>query len=209
MRERPRRASRSSPAHSFFIAALLSLPRAAIAAAGPAQTFQATLFADGGVRFSYQTMDPVHWNRWDRFGETESVGYEDRTGSAGAQISLGAIPASGTSYYVPPACTDTCPAGTAALAGQCAGCRAGSFAAPGSACVDCIAGQADTDGDAATPCEECGPGEFSSTGAAACTGCAPRLHQSALTHTSGPDHRRVIWSILIAKAPRRPRHQAR
>jgi hypothetical protein len=39
--------------------------------ASRAQTFQATLFADGGVRFSYQTMDPVHWNRWDRFGETE------------------------------------------------------------------------------------------------------------------------------------------
>ena len=176
---------------------MLSLPRATIAAAGgPAQTFQATLFADGGVRFSYQTMDQVHWNRWRRFGETESVGYEDRTGSAGAQISLGAIPASGTSYYVPPACTDTCPAGTAALAGQCVGCRAGSFATPGSAeCIDCIAGQADTDGDAATPCEECEPGEFSSTGAAACTGCAPRLHQSALTRTiiwAGPPTRHLV-----------------
>ena len=52
--------------------------------ADPTQTFQAALFADGGVVYSYKTMDPEHRNRWDRLGDTESVGYEDRN----AQIFL-------------------------------------------------------------------------------------------------------------------------
>jgi hypothetical protein len=70
-------------------------------------------------------MYPGHWNTW---GETESVGYEDRTGALGGQISYGAIPASDTSYYIPPACTDmACPAGTTGvnlLVGDCK-CTAG------------------------------------------------------------------------------------
>jgi hypothetical protein len=124
-------------------------------------------------------MDPKHWNVWNLFGETESVGYEDRTGSVGAQISFGAIPVAGTSYHVPPACTNTCPTGTITDAERCSACPVGSQAAPGSAtCAACSAGRADADGNAATPCAECKPGFFSSTaGATECTGCATELNQ--------------------------------
>ena len=103
----PPRDRHSVPHVCFFTAAMLSLQRATIAA-GPAQTFQATLFADGGVLFSYHTMDPNSWNVWR---ETESVGYEDRAGAVGGQISFGAVPASDTSYHIPPVCTEppACP----------------------------------------------------------------------------------------------------
>jgi hypothetical protein len=80
----------------------------------PTHTFQAILFPDGGVMLSYKdmpTVDPDHW-----FDQTQargtglswskmSIGYEDKTGSMGDQILYGEIPLSGTSYYIPPACS--------------------------------------------------------------------------------------------------------
>eukprot|EP01046_Picozoa_sp_COSAG06_P033626 COSAG06_NODE_3445_length_5332_cov_5.351424_3_plen_1421_part_00 len=66
-----------------------------------AQTFEAILFSDGGVVFSYKTMSPDHLS-WS----VESVGYEDGSGTQGVQISYGEIPVSGTTYYIPPVCTD-------------------------------------------------------------------------------------------------------
>lgn len=66
-----------------------------------AQTFEAVMWADGGVMFSYASMDPAHLS-WS----VESIGYEDASGTLGAQISYGEIPESATTYYIPPVCTD-------------------------------------------------------------------------------------------------------
>ena len=62
-------------------------------------SFQACLFATGGVMLSYLDMDPavLSWS-------TESIGYEDGTGASGVQISWNEIPASGTNYYIPVSC---------------------------------------------------------------------------------------------------------
>ena len=62
-------------------------------------SFQACLFATGGVMLSYLDMDPavLSWS-------TESIGYEDRTGASGVQISWNEIPVSGTNYYIPVSC---------------------------------------------------------------------------------------------------------
>jgi hypothetical protein len=66
-------------------------------------TFQAIIFSDGGVLLSYMDMSPndLSWS-------DESIGFEDQAGSDGVQISLGEIPASGTTYFVPPVCTEGC-----------------------------------------------------------------------------------------------------
>ena len=66
-----------------------------------ANTFEAILWSDGGVLFSYQTMSPDHLS-WS----VESIGYEDASGTQGVQISYGEIPLSETAYYIPPVCTD-------------------------------------------------------------------------------------------------------
>ena len=77
-------------------------------------TFQAILFDDGGVLFAYKeipVIDPTHWASQDASGGTGlswskvSIGYEDKSGSQGDQITYGLSPASGSSYYVPPVCT--------------------------------------------------------------------------------------------------------
>ena len=62
-------------------------------------TFQIVLFGDGAVLFQYLEMDPVH-HSWSQ----ESIGFEDQTGNYGVQISIGAIPPSGTAYFVPASC---------------------------------------------------------------------------------------------------------
>ena len=65
-----------------------------------AQTFEGIMYADGAVVFSYLSMDPTHLS-WS----VESIGYEDASGTLGAQISYGEIPESGTGRQALPAWT--------------------------------------------------------------------------------------------------------
>eukprot|EP01051_Picozoa_sp_SAG22_P008554 SAG22_NODE_658_length_8076_cov_4.575279_5_plen_631_part_00 len=76
-------------------------------------TFQAVMFMDGGVMYSYKDMpvpDPLHPNYSERgtglSWSPVSIGYEDRAGVNGDQIIYDIMPASGTTYYIPPVCTD-------------------------------------------------------------------------------------------------------
>jgi hypothetical protein len=62
-------------------------------------TFQAVLKKNGDVTFSYADMSPEHLS-WS----TESIGFEDNSGSLGVQISFGEIPTPGTSYGITAAC---------------------------------------------------------------------------------------------------------
>ena len=62
-------------------------------------TFQAVLMKNGDVSFSYADMSPEHLS-WS----TESIGFEDNTGTLGFQISFGEIPTSGTTYGISAAC---------------------------------------------------------------------------------------------------------
>jgi hypothetical protein len=62
-------------------------------------TFQATLFPDGRVVFSYEEMDREHVS-WS----SESIGMENQFGTRGIQISYGEIPLPRTSYSIPVAC---------------------------------------------------------------------------------------------------------
>jgi hypothetical protein len=48
----------------------------------------------------YNTMPTDGSGSWS----TESVGFEDQTGTKGVQISYGEVPRGGTAYYIPPAC---------------------------------------------------------------------------------------------------------
>ena len=71
-----------------------------------AQTFEAIIFSDGGVVFSYLDMDDTKTHlSWS----DESIGYEDQTGSMGAQIAYSsdgsAIPDDLTTYYIAPDCS--------------------------------------------------------------------------------------------------------
>jgi hypothetical protein len=64
-------------------------------------TFEAILYADGGVRLCYGDMDPNSDLSWTE----ESIGYESQGGTHGVQISYDVVPPSGTTYYIPPECT--------------------------------------------------------------------------------------------------------
>eukprot|EP01046_Picozoa_sp_COSAG06_P064007 COSAG06_NODE_15105_length_1097_cov_0.818637_2_plen_207_part_01 len=66
-----------------------------------ANTFMAVMWQDGGVMFHYDVMVQEHLS-WS----TESVGYEDASGTQGVQISYGDIPFQGDNYWIPPVCTD-------------------------------------------------------------------------------------------------------
>jgi hypothetical protein len=66
------------------------------------QTFQAIMWSDGAVVFSYKTMSPNHIS-WTH----ESIGYEDSTGRLGDQISYLEIPESQTSYFIPAVCSNS------------------------------------------------------------------------------------------------------
>eukprot|EP01051_Picozoa_sp_SAG22_P008552 SAG22_NODE_658_length_8076_cov_4.575279_3_plen_989_part_00 len=77
-------------------------------------TFQAVMFSDGGVTFSYKDIPAVdldHGQNQDQHRGTGlswskvSIGYEDKSGALGAQISYGVQMTSGTTYYVPPTCS--------------------------------------------------------------------------------------------------------
>ena len=79
-------------------------------------TFQATLFPDGGVIFSYKDMPAIDTSspshRSDGTGlswSKASIGYEDHSGTLGDQITYNEIPAPQTAYYIPPACTPQSP----------------------------------------------------------------------------------------------------
>jgi hypothetical protein len=73
-----------------------------------AQTFEAIMFADGSLVFSYQDMAPeaghLSWSE-------ESIGYEDKSGTLGYQIAYSftvdpnAIPADETTFVIPSSCT--------------------------------------------------------------------------------------------------------
>ena len=67
----------------------------------PAHTFhfEAILTADGSVVFQYEDM-PTESGSWS----LESIGFEDQTGSRGAQILYGEIPPPNSAYRVPPSC---------------------------------------------------------------------------------------------------------
>jgi hypothetical protein len=127
-------------------------------------TFQAVLFADGGVMYNYKSMgtvDAAHQSYNERgtglSWSPASIGYEDRSGSLGDQITYDMVPASGSTYYVPPACTaqpnpaspaaaETCPAacikqgedyGGRPIAGSmCDGTASSSSSPPGAAACD-------------------------------------------------------------------------
>ena len=61
--------------------------------------------------FQYADMPPVSGS-WSH----ESIGFEDRTGTQGVQISYGSTPPPHTAYYIPTAChvigTEDAPLGT-------------------------------------------------------------------------------------------------
>ena len=60
------------------------------------------LFSTGGFLLAYPEMnDPTGTCR----GPPSPIGYENQDGSDGVQISYDEVPASGTQYYIPPACT--------------------------------------------------------------------------------------------------------
>jgi hypothetical protein len=62
--------------------------------------FQVILLGDGTVIMQYLDM-PADTGSWS----TESIGFEDRTGTMGVQISYGyTTPAGGTAYRIDPAC---------------------------------------------------------------------------------------------------------
>ena len=61
--------------------------------------FEVILFGDGTVVFQYQSM-PTISGSWSH----ESIGFEDRSGTQGVQISYGEVPVPGTAYQIPPAC---------------------------------------------------------------------------------------------------------
>jgi hypothetical protein len=61
--------------------------------------FQVLLFGDGTVIFQYKDMPAVSGS-WSH----ESIGFEDKTGTQGVQISYAVVPAPGTAYKIPPAC---------------------------------------------------------------------------------------------------------
>ena len=61
--------------------------------------FEAILMGDGSVLMQYLDMPQVTGSWSD-----ESIGFEDRSGSQGAQLLYGSVPGSGTAYYIPPAC---------------------------------------------------------------------------------------------------------
>ena len=61
-------------------------------------TFEVILFGDGTVTMQYQQMSQsVSWSR-------ESIGFEDKTGEHGVQISYGSVPADNTAYNIPASC---------------------------------------------------------------------------------------------------------
>ena len=60
--------------------------------------FETILMADGSVIMQYSDM-PAEGG-WS----TPSIGFEDRTGSAGVQILYGEVPPARTAYRIPPAC---------------------------------------------------------------------------------------------------------
>ena len=62
--------------------------------------FEVVLSGDGSVLFQYNTMPTDGSGSWS----TESIGFEDQTGSKGVQISYGEVPRSQTAYYIPPSC---------------------------------------------------------------------------------------------------------
>ena len=63
-------------------------------------SFQASLFAAGGVLLSYLDMDPTDVDT----SSVESIGYESQDGGSGVQITYNEIPTSGTAYYIPAVC---------------------------------------------------------------------------------------------------------
>ena len=76
-------------------------------------TFQAIIFASGGVRYNYKLMAPVDPTSMstDERGtglswSPVSIGYESSDGDRGSQIAYAEIPMSETSYYIPPLCSD-------------------------------------------------------------------------------------------------------
>lgn len=50
---------------------------------------------------------------------TESIGFEDRSGTAGVQISYGTVPPAGTAYRIPPSCHTPDRIVDTGCAGQC------------------------------------------------------------------------------------------
>eukprot|EP01051_Picozoa_sp_SAG22_P002491 SAG22_NODE_111_length_19607_cov_12.696637_18_plen_817_part_00 len=62
-------------------------------------TFEATLFAGGGVLLSYLDMTQQIVS-----ASTVSIGYESHDGETGVQISWGLIPPTGTTYHIPTVC---------------------------------------------------------------------------------------------------------
>ena len=118
-------------------------------------TFEAILFASGDLIFSYADMAPeaghLSWSE-------ESIGYEDKTGSLGYQIAYSftadpnAIPADGTTFYIPAVCTATGapspppPSGT----GDCIPGPCSYTPAWGTECTDFIGVRPFTDGTPST-----------------------------------------------------------
>lgn len=61
--------------------------------------FECILMGGGSVLFQYADMPPVSGS-WSH----ESIGFEDRTGTKGVQISYGSTPPPNTAYFIPTAC---------------------------------------------------------------------------------------------------------
>ena len=61
--------------------------------------FEVILAGDGTVTMQYLAM-PMETGSWSQ----ESIGFEDKTGAMGVQISYGLIPGTGAAYTIPPSC---------------------------------------------------------------------------------------------------------
>ena len=110
-------------------------------------TFQGIVFSDGGVMLNYLDMNPNGDLSWS----DESIGFEDQAGTNGFQISLGIVPESGTSYYVPATCTAAAP-GTAFCADYATSCGAETF----EGCAEAFANMPVGDGDPTNDVTEAG-----------------------------------------------------
>eukprot|EP01052_Picozoa_sp_SAG31_P045870 SAG31_NODE_8549_length_1432_cov_0.758440_1_plen_311_part_10 len=68
-------------------------------ASDPNVQFEVILLGDGTVLMQYKDM-PSETSSWSR----ESIGFEDRSGTRGVQISDGVVPRAESAYRIPPSC---------------------------------------------------------------------------------------------------------
>eukprot|EP01051_Picozoa_sp_SAG22_P005693 SAG22_NODE_346_length_11892_cov_40.205970_3_plen_2055_part_00 len=104
-------------------------------------TFELVMHPSGDLKLQYLDMpSPLAAVDVEPSLSSPSIGYEDRSGMLGQQLSYGTIPAPRTAYSVTRGCHS----------------RQGSVG-----CVSCVPGFSDADADPATPCAACSPGYYS------------------------------------------------